>query len=200
MSLSRQPTISNQLIDYVMSQISSQGFVNALQNCLGEQGNVRMNYQTGDVYWNSNDTLIDKRPRQHLSIHRGGSQTNRGALHIECKFPEQNLTINFRIYIYLYSQLESYDPNLARFGDFIYMDTSDFYRINSENERIICNYILNTVGNCLNTFLTPYILEMQRYAGNPEAIKVILTNKKRNKKTNKKTNKKRNKSGKKLSK
>lgn len=167
--MQRQGTISNTLMQRVLSHLQGSPFMRHLQGCLPD-GYVRQNQRTGDIYWNSRDANASGRSFQHLSFHNGGTHNARGAVHLVYELPEQGRNITIRVWIYPMQQTES-DPGWTPFGNYIWVDKTPMGIIHDEDEWLICNYIIDQVGHCLNQFFSPMIDGLNRSAGTRKSKK-----------------------------
>jgi len=171
--MQRSGTISRQVMRDILGNLYGAHFMAHLRSCL-PRGTVRQNNSTGDIYWNSED--VNRRtgqPYQHLSLHNGGSNASaRGALHVEYELPDQGQTLSLRIYIYPTRQRESPSDGLwVLYGDYIWIDKNPMTVITEKLEWQNCHSILNSVGSCLDTYLTPIIESYNGRAGVPKKRK-----------------------------
>lgn len=171
--MQRSGTISRQVMRDILGNLDGAPFMAHLRSCLPD-GTVRKNQRSGDIYWNSADKDPHTRePYQHLSLHNGGSNHNaRGALHLEYQLPDQGDNLSIRIWIYPTRQRERNNDGLwALYGDYIWIDKNPMSVITDELDWSNCHSILNSVGECLNAYLTPIIEGYNGRAGLPKKRK-----------------------------
>jgi hypothetical protein len=170
--MQRSHTISRQVMRDILGNLDGAPFMAHLRGCL-PRGTVRQNHSTGDIYWNSADTNKKTgQPFQHLSLHNGGSNHNaRGAVHVEYQLPDQGQSLSLRIYIYPVRQPESDDDLWVVYGDYICIDKHPMTVIEDELDWYNCHSILNSVGECLDSYLTPIIEGYNGRAGAPKTRK-----------------------------
>jgi len=161
-SLTRQPTISGYLMDFILYNFKSHEFKQHLEYCMPD-GTVNQT-RFGDIYWNSSEmNSLTNRPSQHFSFHPGGSQSRQGAVHLIYEFIDVNLElkkITIPINIFSYRQSDALPYNVSLYGDYIIIDKRPIYIIDDELERNVCIYYIDKVGNCLSDYLSPIIYRM----------------------------------------
>lgn len=169
-SLTRQPTLSN---DVIFNSVNHVQFMNYLNGCsILQNGRFKQNPR-GDMYWNSNDKNSYDDSLQHLTFHPGGSHNATGAIHFKYKIPELDKTYNFRIYIV---RSNGFDVRGRVYGrhvciddtalDVMYRDIeyNESKRPNANmseyfNEQYeTCQVMIDSIGNCLSNYLDAYNL------------------------------------------
>lgn len=165
MALTRNPTLSN---DVIFNKVNHVDFMNYLNGCsILKNGKFKQN-RRGDMYWNSDDKIGDD-SLQHLTFHPGGSHNATGAIHFKYRIPElYNNTYNFRIYIV---RSNGFDVRGRVYGRHVYIDDSALdvmYRdiVDIESKRLnanmseyfndqfnICDHMIESIGNCLSNYL-----------------------------------------------